>query len=109
MKFGQPVRWLDGAKWHQGTVIGSYGNNVIAVTHVLNPDGYTKPDCKVRLEKGAWRTFVESINSATQAYTNPSMREQGKYQPATINSDSVSVGLGSLLYRKSWADGGVLK
>ena len=98
MKFGQQVKWLDGNKWHMGTVVANYGSSTWGVTHVMNPDQFTKPDYKVRNQNGTLCTFQDAIGFAAYAYTRPNLRQTSTPIPVS----QAPVGLGQVMSREQY-------
>lgn len=103
MKFGQQIKWLDNHnKWHVGTVVANGGQGVWGVSHVLNPDQSTIPECFVMLQNGAWRVYNKGGITQTQfTYANKHLANTGKYAPETIQSVS-SMGLGAVVYQEQF-------
>lgn len=112
MNFGSQIRWIDGNnKIHVGTVVADHGNNMWGVTHVLNPDRNSFPEYTVAMQGGQWRTVAQSSASGGQQphigagqwmYTNPGMRQTGRYQPAPVPTTQQPVGLGQIMYREAF-------
>jgi hypothetical protein len=98
MKFGQQVRWVDGNKWHCGTVVANYGNNVWGVTHVMNPDQFSQPEFKVQNIKGTLCVASDGIGMAAYAYTRPNLRQTTNPIPVS----QAPVGLGDVMYREQF-------
>jgi hypothetical protein len=103
MNFGQQIKWLDvNNKWHLGTVVATGGQGIWGVTHILNPDKNSKPECFVSNQGGNFKVMnTEGIGMGQMAYDNTALKTKGKFEPQRLHTTG-TMSIGSLVYQEQY-------